>query len=125
MTVSSQIIEVLNDLCTKFGIVIDWSQENVLPYAKTLLTKFISWDIATSWVWIGIALFMILVGITLVIFDQTNWDTEIVTCAGVLLIIVFLVVLGTQIFDIVACKVFPEKVIYDYVSYWLSERSGL
>lgn len=120
MTVSSQIIEVLNDLCTKFGIVIDWSQENVLPYAKTLLAKFIYWEIATSWVWIGIALFMILVGVVFVIFDQTNWVTEIITCAGVLLIVVFLVVLVTQIFDIVECKVFPEKAIYDYISYRLS-----
>lgn len=124
MTVSSQIIEVLNDLCTKFGMVIDWSQENVLPYVQTLLTKFISWEIATSWVWICIALFMILSGVALVIFDQINWDTEVFTCIGVSIVLGSLVILVVQIFDIVECKVFPEKTVYDYISYLLSSQRG-
>ena len=32
MKVSNQIIEVLEYLCQKFGIVIDWTSESILPY---------------------------------------------------------------------------------------------
>ena len=122
MTVSSQIIEVLNDLCTKFGMVIDWSQGNVVPYVQTLMTKFISWEIATSWAWIGIAAFMILLGITVIILEENVWDTYVWTFAGIVVIIVFLFVIGWQIFDIIECKVFPEKAICDYVSMLLSAK---
>ena len=33
---SEQIIEVLNALCEKFGIAIDWTAENVMPYLTDL-----------------------------------------------------------------------------------------
>ena len=62
MTVSSQIIEVLNDLCMKFGIAIDWSAKNVGPYAQELAAKFISWEIATSWMWIVVGVVITIVG---------------------------------------------------------------
>ena len=48
MTVSDQIIAVLDSLCVKFGIVIDWTQENVLPYVMEIAKKFITYEIATS-----------------------------------------------------------------------------
>lgn len=35
MTVSDQIINVLDALCEKFGLVIDWTSENVVPYLTT------------------------------------------------------------------------------------------
>ena len=45
MTVSSEIIEVLDYLGEKFGIAIDWTSNNVLPYLQTLADKFIKWEI--------------------------------------------------------------------------------
>ena len=124
MTISSQIIEIINDLCAKFGMVIDWSEENVLPYVQTLLAKFISWEIATSLAWIGIALFAILFGIVLIICDQKVLETEICTVVSIVVMGIALLVIGTQIFDIIECKVFPEKTIYDYVSMLISRQRG-
>ena len=48
MTVSSEIIEVLDYLGEKFGIAIDWTSNNVLPYLQALVDKFIKWEISTS-----------------------------------------------------------------------------
>lgn len=42
MQVSNQIIEVLDYLCSKIGITIDWTESNVLPYVQTLLEKYIA-----------------------------------------------------------------------------------
>lgn len=54
MVISDQIIAVMNDLCQKFGIAIDWSQENIIPYLTELAKKYISYEIATSIAWVAI-----------------------------------------------------------------------
>ena len=78
MTVSSEIIEVLDYLGEKFGIAIDWTSNNVLPYLQALVDKFIKWEISTSIVWIAIAAFviaMIIILMNLKTFRKINEDT--------------------------------------------------
>lgn len=48
MNVSEQIIQVIDALCNKFGIAMDWTGENVIPYFETLCEKLIKYEIATS-----------------------------------------------------------------------------
>lgn len=50
--VSSQIIDVINELCKKFGIAIDWSQKNIQPYLENLVTKSVNYKLYTSIMWI-------------------------------------------------------------------------
>ena len=122
MTISSQVIEVLNELCKKFGVAIDWSADNVLPYVKELAGKFISWEIATSWMWIVIAAIFVVLGILIVIADFTWLNDGMLSCIGVLLAIIALVVIGGQFFDIITCKYFPEKQIFEYVQYMIKNH---
>lgn len=58
MTISSEIIKVLDYLGEKFGIAIDWTSKNVLPYLQALVDKFIKWEISTSIVWIVLPLLL-------------------------------------------------------------------
>ena len=120
MTISSQIIEVLNDLCMKFGVAIDWSQENVTPYLQELAGKYISWEVATSWAWIVLGVITILIGIALWIFEcKTNVDDFFYVMAFVLFALgAFIVV--CQVFDILECKYFPEKAIFEYIKSFMS-----
>ena len=48
MTVSEQIISVLNTLCEKFGVAVDWTAANVLPYVKDLGGRIIAYSIAKN-----------------------------------------------------------------------------
>ena len=57
MNVSEQIINVLNALCEKFGIVIDWTAANVLPYVQDLCNRVIIYSIAED---IATIVFMII-----------------------------------------------------------------
>ena len=44
VTFSSQFIEIFDHLCQKFGVVIDWSAQNVIPYITALcgrMTKYL------------------------------------------------------------------------------------
>lgn len=40
--ISDEIIKVLDDLCERFGIVIDWASENVVPQLTVLCEKLIT-----------------------------------------------------------------------------------
>ena len=127
MTVSSEIIEVLDYLGEKFGIAIDWTSNNVLPYLQALVDKFIKWEISTSILWIAIAIFIIVMTITLINlkgFREINEETYgMLWVPARLLILGFFVVICVQIFDIVECNVFPEKVLYDFIKVMLKQNS--
>lgn len=115
MKMSEQIIEVLNYLCQKIGFTIDWTADNVLPYVETLCEKFITWEVSTSWMWIGIAgAIMLICLIPTILIYRSSYDGMIWFVYGMILFVTFLVI-GVQIYDIITCYTFPEKVIYDYV----------
>ena len=42
MEISEQVIKVLDAVCDKFGIAIDWSSNNVIPYIEQLRNKIIT-----------------------------------------------------------------------------------
>ena len=48
MQISEQMINIFNDLAQRFGVVIDWTQQNVLPYLQDLMGKIIKWSIFLS-----------------------------------------------------------------------------
>ena len=127
MTVSSEIIEVLDYLGEKFGIAIDWTSNNVLPYLQALVDKFIKWEISTSILWIAIAIFiiaMIIVLMNLKTFRKINEDTYgMLWISVIVLIIVSFIVICIQIFDIIECNVFPEKALYDFIKVMLNQNS--
>jgi hypothetical protein len=133
MTVSEQIIQVVDALCEKFGIVVDWTGKNVLPYIETLCGKLITYKISTSIVWIVLA---ILISVGSIIgakklapifkkgleIDDRNYDIDwhigtgfaIAGLAALNLGMVILVVV--QVMDIIKCTTFPEMYIFEYIS---------
>lgn len=126
MTVSDQMISVLDELCSKFGIVIDWTSENVLPYAKELLGKFITYEIVTSVIWIVIGVTGLIATYAIrknyckknAITFETNLD-DMTFGLTILLIIVLLAIIPMifiQIFDIATCLTFPEKIIFNTIT---------
>ena len=54
MEVSEQVIKVLDAVCDKFGIAIDWTSNNVIPYIQELGNKIITYDICMSIMWLVI-----------------------------------------------------------------------
>lgn len=127
MTMSDQIIAVLDNLCTKFGIAIDWTSENVLPYVMELAGKFIKYEIVTSIAWCLIAIILAFVAYKICKWvwakynaHQMSYDWEmsafISTVIVVFIIAASICVVCCQMFDIVTCITFPEKAIFEHVS---------
>lgn len=116
MTVSEQIIQVLDDLCRRFGIVIDWTKETIAPYLEELMTKFITFEVKTSWFWIifmsSITVLMWIIFTVLAIVNGTDSDVAIfLGVIACLATIVTIIVIGVQVYDIITCEVLPEKIL--------------
>ena len=42
---SEEIIKVLDELGKRFGIALDWSNQNIMPYLQELLKSFIKMEL--------------------------------------------------------------------------------
>ena len=120
MQISNEVIKILEYLCDKIGVTIDWTSNNVLPYVEQLCEKFIHWEVNTSFAWMaimGVATIISLI-FAIVIHNVSDWDGFEWIVFGVILAAT-IIVCGCQIFDIIECKTFPEKTIYEYIQYHL------
>ncbi|MGN0667297.1 MAG: hypothetical protein ACI4KF_12325 [Huintestinicola sp.] len=134
MQVSEQIIEVLNYICEKIGITIDWTSANIIPYLNVLCEKYIRYEIATSAVWlvigiIGVVIFSVFCRSALegckrpkYSFSQDDWVALFAIC--LIGTMSFTAVIIYQVLDIIECCTIPEKVMLDYVLSLLQKTKG-
>ena len=127
---SDEIIKLLDDLGRRFGIVIDWSSENVMPYLQDLMSRYINYEIITSIVWL-IVLVVCCTGMVIAIPRLITYERErnesdcivwptVVVVIFIAMIILCLLGIGSQINDLIICNTIPEKMIIDYVNYLVS-----
>jgi len=123
MTVSDQIIAVLNALCEKFGIVIDWTATNILPYIQNLGSRIVTYEIATSIAWLIGTIIVVTIGYFLLakmakLEKEQDGDTVVTSIIATVFTIVVLIIgspiLGQQINDIIKCCTIPETIIIHY-----------
>lgn len=65
---SEEIIKVLDELGKRFGVVIDWSNQNIVPYLQELLKRFICYQNITAGIWIIISVAIIIGGVIMLKF---------------------------------------------------------
>lgn len=123
---SEEVIKILDALAEKFGLAIDWTSANVLPYLQQLCGKYVTYEIATSVVWMLIGICLLFVGKYVIEKAkycwgkyeedwQSNYDFGAIvlwTLAGCAIVGGIAVILY-QTFDIVTCITFPEKIIIE------------
>lgn len=116
---SSEVIKILDDLCARFGIAIDWTSKNVIPQLEKISESLVRYERATSIMWLVFGVILIAFGVALVIAD-IKFDCEGIFCfIGCFVIASGLIVAITQITDIIACNTFPEKVLMDYLTNYM------
>lgn len=119
---TKEMIEVLEYLFNKFGIAMDWSNKEIIPYIKELAGKIVAYESGVAWLWIIVGAVALITGIIgLIIALNTGCDgwaviTAIVGVVGIILIVCFA-------HKVIACKTFPEKVILDYIQNTLNKMS--
>ena len=111
MTFSKEIIEILDYIGHKFGIAIDWSSDNVLPYVRQLCEKYISFEMATSIAWLVFGIILIIIGLLCI---KADWD-GLQWIVIVMLCMIGMTMIGVQVYDIIACNTFPELKIIEFI----------
>lgn len=128
---SEEIIKVLDELGKRFGIVIDWSNQNIIPYLQELLKRFICYRNITACVWIIISI-AITVGGVVMIRALNEWrksdnynkdycnDDDMFVALGYIFS-VFITALGIgliigNVFGIIKNVCMPEMAIYEYIT---------
>lgn len=123
---SEEVIKILDALAEKFGLAIDWTSANVLPYLQQLCGKYVTYEIATSVVWILIGICLLFVGKYAIGKTKYCWGKHkedlysdydfgaiwLGILAGCVIVGGIIVILY-QTFDIVTCITFPEKIIIE------------
>ena len=119
MSFSSQFIEVLDALCEKFGIVIDWTSQNVMPYLTDLATRLISYEIWTSMAWIVIAAILFLIAWKMTKnmckADRLDYEWVLGWVVRIFIGVFCFILIVFQVFDIIEALALPEKTLYDFV----------
>lgn len=116
----NEIIKIFDALCEKFGIVVDWTGTNVMPYVETIVQHIISYCLWINIVWliIWVISFTLLIIIWKRCRKSYNWDDiELITTATVVGLIMIAPVIGIICcsLDIVTCITFPELIIFNEV----------
>ena len=128
---SDEIAKALNDLSQRFGIAVDWTSSNMLPYLQMLTKKYMNYRLIMSIenLIVGVLLLVISVILTKAAKRCYNkfksgeadfFDEEICfhvgIASGIIAIVVFAFsccVIRAGLKDIITCIIFPEKLILD------------
>lgn len=129
---SDQIIAIIDELCRRFGIVIDWTAENVMPYLEDLCSRYVQFEIHTSISWIVCCTAVTLLAgiiwaISAIVDAHSSSCTalEIKTASMVVFwigLLVTIIVGMVQAYDIIECHYMPEKVVIEYIESLINNR---
>lgn len=127
---SEEIIKVLDELGKKFGVVINWSNQNIIPYLQELLKRFICYRNITACICIIISIAMTISGVVMIRFlnkwrknknydNDYNIDDELLATLGyassICIIVIGIGLMIGNIFGIVKNICMPEMVVYEYI----------
>ena len=125
MSFSENFINIMDAIGKKLGIVIDWSNNNILPYVEQLCTRIVNYEKFTSIAWLIFAIIILIVGIVLFkkalenLKDNDYYhydDTGIISSLiGSVLIMISIVCIIIQVGDIITCLTLPEKAIIEFI----------
>lgn len=124
---SEEIIKVLDELGKRFGLVIDWSNQNIIPYLQELLKRFICYQNITACAWIIISIAISVVGVVTIRF-LNKWrksddydscvDFDIAIFGYIMSTITISLGIGIIIGNILGITkniCMPEIVVYEYI----------
>lgn len=131
---SEEIIKILDELCNKFGIAIDWTSQNIAPYLQELVSRFIKYKMITDCIWILVGIILLVISIFLYI-KLNNWkksnkydddcfsgDSEKYTFGmiGIALIFITSIILIIAFLNgVIQTICIPELTIIKYIEFYL------
>ena len=122
---SSEVSEVLNTLGEKFGLFVDWSQQNVQPYIEDLMQRVVQYNLAINICWLVVSTILFVIGIISISriikrvrsVDGIPIDEESIAVATAVIsffdIIIGITMIPISIGHIFQCLYLPEMVFIE------------
>ena len=122
---SSEVSEVLNTLGEKFGLFVDWSQQNVQPYIEDLMQRVVQYNLAINICWLVVSTILFVVGIIFISRiikrvrsgDDLSIDEEPIAVATAVVsffgIVIGITMIPISIGHIFQCLYLPEMVFIE------------
>lgn len=138
---SNEIIKVLEYLGEKFGVAIDWTQQNVLPYVQDLAGRFVKYHTIKEIVLIVVFALMGIIGVVLsrtlissyvktnktkensILMEYYSYGTNPTLLGGILIIVAVICLLcgfigvPVCVSELIKWKIIPELQIVEEISY--------
>lgn len=110
---SEEIIKILDNLGEKFGMTVDWTSENIIPYLEELCQRATNWLIGEATVALVCATIAFILFLMLFICMWKSWQDDEEAIIGAVVIggctmIPCLVIMIVNILQIVKCCTCPE-----------------
>ena len=127
----NSVIAIIDAIAAKFGIAVDWTAQNVLPYLEELMHRIVSFEIGVYTFWMIfcpiVAIGFGILGYNLIKtakkINKYDWSDEPVGILGMICIILAgcatvatLVLIPIGTLRIIECVNIPEKIFFDYVT---------
>lgn len=112
--------KMLEKLAEQFGLALDFSKENVIPYLQQLAKRVVRYETGTSIAWLIVGLILLVGGLILIILAIKNadeWDIDVLVgllIVGIVMCIFGLPMIFQQVEDLIACRYLPEKILLRY-----------
>lgn len=110
-----EIIKVLDKIGEQFGVAIDWSNANVMPYLQDLMTRYVDYMFYTSVVYLVLGIVFFIIGLLLFrhAYKLYKEDEECFISGGLAIALCLVGFLGTmdRTLTIVELKTVPERAI--------------
>lgn len=108
-------IDIINLICSKLGIVANWTEEEVWPYIQELLKEVASgkYSVNLTLAWIFGIVF--LVGIIFLIIGTFSFDFEVWYVIGIIFIIIGIIIFIPSICSAIAWKTMPTIKSYEWL----------
>ena len=122
MSFSGEVIKIIDEIAKRFGIIIDWTNQNVIPYLEDLSRRIVLFEIWTSVFWLILGLTFLSLSINIsrkVVKGKIDRNNETLVIASALVIIfggaIGLLMVCFQIYDILHAIFLPEKIIIEFI----------
>lgn len=123
---STEIIKILDAICDKFGLAIDWTSQNVMPYVEQLCEHIIRYELISSSIYMVLLLIPIIALITFCIYEFKKasqcydyceaFDKQMYATLAMILSFLLILVFVFQLNDVITALTFPEKTIIEFIS---------
>lgn len=118
---TDELIKVLDYLFDKLGVIVDWSNGEIIPYIKELATKIVAYKESIAWMWIIFSIVLAIAGIVTCIVTVVKDADGFILFLGAAAIIAGVSIGLYNGHTVIACKTFPEKVVVEYVQDTMDE----